>query len=169
MRKSRPSLEHHIGAPSDTEAPRKKAPERHIPREDSLDLSALILDNVNEKKLRADESNRTEGTEPDSWNQSTGSSLLNHGAGFLSSSSPLGGASLSSSVPLSASNDSKMTAASSVQQPMSQPKEQPKEMNKKRAAAAAAVQFNPSVRIRPVPSLSFMSDEERSAIWYCVS
>ena len=157
-------MKHRIGAPSDTEAPRKKAPERHIPREDSLDLSDVFaMNNVNEMKLRADESNRTEGTEPDSWNQSTGSSLLNHGAGFLSSSSPLGGASLSSSVPLSASNDSKMTAQPSSVEPMAQPKE----MNKKRAAAA--VQFHPTIRIRPVPSLSFMSDEERSAIWYCVS
>jgi len=42
---------------------------------------------------------------------------------------------------------------------------QPKEMKKKRAAAA--VQFHPTIRIRPVPSLSFMSGEERSAIWYC--
>ena len=50
---------------------------------------------------------------------------------------------------------------------MAQPMAQPKEMNKKRAAAA--VQFHPTIRIRPVPSLSFMSDEERSAIWYCVS
>ena len=167
MRTSLPSLKHRIGAPSDTEAPRKKVPERHIPREDSLDLGD-VFNNVNEKKLRADESIRTEGTEPDSWNQSTGSSLLNHGAGFLSSSSPLGGASLSSSVPLSASNDSKMTAQPSSVEPSSvEPMAQPKEMNKKRAAAA--VQFHPTIRIRPVPSLSFMSDEERSAIWYCVS
>ena len=162
MSTSLPSLKHRIGAPSETEAPRKKAPERHIPREDSLELGDLFsMDDRNEKKLRANESNRTEGTEPDSWNQSTGSSLLNHSAGFLSSSSPLGGASLSSSLPPSvavASNDSKMTAPSSSVQP--------KEMNKK---GAAAVQFHPSIRIRAVPSLSFMSDEERGSIWYCVS
>ena len=166
MSTSLPSLKHQIGAPSDTEAPRKKAPERHIPREDSLDLGDVFsVNNGNEKKLRADESNRTEGTEPDSWNQSTGSSLLNHGAGFLSSSSHLGGASLSSSLPLSVA-ETKMTAASSAASSV-QPMSQPKEMNKKRAAVA--VQFHPSIRIRPVPSLSFMSDEERGAIWYSVS
>jgi len=72
---------------------------------------------------------------------------------------------LSSSLPLSVA-ETKMTAASSAASSV-QPMSQPKEMNKKRAAVA--VQFHPSIRIRPVPSLSFMSDEERGAIWYSVS
>ena len=31
------------------------------------------------------------------------------------------------------------------------------------------VRFNSSIRIRPIPSLSFMSDEEKREIWYYVS
>jgi len=89
LKNSLPSL-NHAGKPPDTEsrrAPRKMAPaKRSIPREDSLEIQDVFLDR-DEKKLQANESNRsmsTEGTEPDSsWNGSAGS--------FSSSSLPSDG------------------------------------------------------------------------------
>ena len=77
LQNSLPSLDHHAGTPPDTEssgAPREKAPvERYIPREDSLELEDVFSIDRSEKKLQADESNRTEGTDQDSWNESAGS------------------------------------------------------------------------------------------------
>ena len=93
LKNSLPSLDHHTGTPPDTgssRAPRKKAPvERYIPREDSLELRDLFSVDRSEKKLQADESNRTEGTESDSWNESAGSfsssSLASHGGRWMAS------------------------------------------------------------------------------------
>ncbi len=93
LKNSLPSLDHHTGTPPDTgssRGPRKKAPvERYIPREDSLELRDLFSIDRSEKKLQADESNRTEGTEPDSWNESAGSfsssSLASYGGRWMAS------------------------------------------------------------------------------------